>query len=179
MRPANAYWALPKGQAQCQALLLTLSHLTLTTTLRGREVLFSSPFYRWDHWGQGDLSKLSRATSSPPELLKIQQWCGQVLSRPGSAIAQICYILSGLSFPSWRECSHSRSSFPAWHSTACCCCCCCWRASLFPRSAALARPPPALPCFVFAAGPTTDALLAAQPRAQPRRLPLSLSSWPL
>lgn len=87
------------------------------------------------------LSKLSRATSSPPELLKIQQWCGQVLSRPGSATAQVGYILSGLSFQSWRECSHSGSSFPAWHSTACCCCCCFWRASLFPRSAALAGPP--------------------------------------
>lgn len=37
-------------------------------------------------------------------------------------------------------------------------------------------PPWALPCFVFAAGPTTDATLAAQPGAQPR-LPLSLSSW--
>lgn len=49
---------------------------------------------------------------------------------------------------------------------------------MFPRSAALAGLPRALPCFVFAAGPTTDGLLAAQPRAQPK-LPLSLSSWPL
>lgn len=39
------------------------------------------------------------------------------------------------------------------------------------------RPPRALPCFVFVAGPTTDALLAAQLGVQPR-LPLSLSSWP-
>lgn len=59
---------------------------------------------------------------------------------------------------SWEDSATFRSGFPLF---------------CFERSAALAGPPWALPCFVSAAGPSTDAVLAADQQS-----PVEVSSFP-
>ena len=91
-------------------------------------------------------TELSRAALSTPELLKSNSSVDRSSADLVQPLPRYCYFLSGLSFPSWRRCGHSESSLLAWHSTACCCC---WRASLFPRSAALAGASPGSALFCF------------------------------
>lgn len=125
--------------------------------------------------GESELSRVSYIISSRATKSKA------VLTGP-QATAQVCTSSLGLSVPSWWGCSHSgrspsllllllqlllRLRLLLWPQTR----------SFVSTLSCSGRPPRALPCFVFVAGPTTDALLAAQLGVQPR-LPLSLSSWP-
>lgn len=143
--------------------VFTLCPVILTTTLRGREVFFSPHFT--DEITEAGESKLSRVTSLAAELLKSDS---SVDGRSGDPAWPLPRVVTSSLWasvsPLWEAAARLAARVPPALPSC----------GLLPAAvggrlcfhAQLLWPGlPALPCFVFAAGPTTDALLAAQPGA--------------
>lgn len=100
------------------------------------------------------------------------------LPLPNWAAAQMCTTFSRPQFPNLGK-IQPRSWFPSSLKLGPCCSSPQGGRLCFECSAALAGPRWALPCFVSAAGLSTDAVLAAAQRSPVERFPPSQNCWPL